>query len=423
MASLSWLLAQRFRQGLKRQQTTAQTEASNSPGFLSFISASSTLGIALGCTVLIAGLSIMNGFQQVLENRFLKLVPHLEYTTVNGGYRDWPTALATVQQAPGVASARAVIKTQAMVQQGSAFEGLQLTGIDVSSSAAPTHEIKNYMSARVWQALAETPRAVVLGQGLADKLGVVAGDALSVLIATEQDFRQPKRASLQVVGVFEFGGELDYRNGYLALDTAQDILQLGSSVTSIEVSLDDVYQAPQLAMQIGNQMNEYVYIEHWMRSQGHLYRDIQLVRVVMYLVLILVMAVACFNIVSTLVMTVQEKLSQIAILKTMGMRQMAILRVFIWQGLQSGCLGTLLGIIGGIGLTAALPTIVAAVEGVMGASVLSGDVYFVDTIPAQLLLRDVVLVASVALLMSVLATLYPAWQAAKVAPAQALHNH
>lgn len=419
MANLTWLLAQRFRQGLRRHEN----EASAGQGFLSFISASSTLGIALGCTVLIAGLSVMNGFQQVLETRFLKLVPHLEYTAVNGSYQDWPAALAKVQTAAGVESARAVIKTQAMVQQGNAFEGLQLTGIDVNRDPLQAHEIKKYMPDTVWQALQNTPRAVVLGQGLADKLNVSTGDSLSVLIATEQDFRQPQRERLQVVGVFEFGGELDYRSGYVALDTAQSMLQLGNSVTSIEVSLIDIFQAPQLAMQIGNQMNEYVYIEHWMRSQGHLYRDIQLVRVVMYLVLVLVMAVACFNIVSTLVMTVQEKLSQIAILKTMGMRQSGILRVFIWQGLQSGCFGTALGVFGGIALTAALPAVVAGIETLLGTSVLSGDVYFVDTIPAQLQVGDVVLVATVALVMSVLATLYPAWQAAKVAPAQALHNH
>lgn len=336
MAKLTWLLARRFRRNHGKN------------GFLSFISASSTLGIALGCAVLITGLAVMNGFQQVLETRFLRLVPHIEYTAVQGSFRDADSALSQLRSQPGVSTVQAVISTQAMVQQGTEFKGMQLTGIatDQNADHSQPHAVREFMPAATWQALQQTPAGVVLGQGLAQQLQVSNGDQLQVLVASGQDFREPKRHQLKVVGIFEFGGEIDFRQAFVRLDTAQQLAGLGQGVTSLQVQLSDIYAAPRLAMQLGNQLDEYVYIDHWMRSQGHLYRDIQLVRVVMYLILVLVMAVACFNIVSTLIMTVQEKMAQIAILKTMGMRQSALLRVFVWQGLQSGISGTLLGIAG-----------------------------------------------------------------------------
>ncbi|MEX1220590.1 MAG: lipoprotein-releasing ABC transporter permease subunit [Idiomarina sp.] len=412
MANLTWLLARRFRRNHGKN------------GFLSFISASSTLGIALGCAVLITGLAVMNGFQQVLETRFLKLVPHIEYTAVQGSFQSASGALQQLRSQPGVGSAQAVISTQAMVQQGTEFKGMQLTGIAVNDKAmSQQHAIAEFMPASTWQALQQTSAGVVLGAGLARQLQLSEGDQLQVLIASGQDFREPKRHQLKVVGTFEFGGELDYRQAFVGLNTAQQLMGLGEGVTSLQVQLTDIYAAPRLAMELGNQLDEYVYIDHWVRSQGHLYRDIQLVRVVMYLILVLVMAVACFNIVSTLIMTVQEKMAQIAILKTMGMRQSALLRVFVWQGLQSGISGTLLGILGGVVLALSLPKLIHFIEQMTGSTVLSGDVYFVDQVPTLLAVGDVVLVACVALIMSIVATLYPAWRAAQVSPAHALHNH
>ncbi|RUO65158.1 lipoprotein-releasing system permease protein [Pseudidiomarina planktonica] len=412
MANLTWLLARRFRRNHGKN------------GFLSFISASSTMGIALGCAVLITGLAVMNGFQQVLETRFLRLVPHIEYTAVQGSFKSANSALEQLRSQPSVTSAQAVISTQAMVQQGSEFKGMQLTGIAVNENTGnQPHAVREFMPASTWQALQQRSGGVVLGVGLAQQLQVSAGDQLQVLVASGQDFREPKRHQLQVVGTFEFGGELDYRQAFVGLKTAQQLTGLGEGVTSLQVQLADIYAAPRLAMELGNQLDEYVYIDHWVRSQGHLYRDIQLVRVVMYLILVLVMAVACFNIVSTLIMTVQEKMAQIAILKTMGMRHSALLRVFVWQGLQSGISGTVLGILGGILLALSLPELIHLIEQMSGSKVLSGDVYFVDQVPTLLAVGDVVLVGCVALVMSILATLYPAWRAAQVSPVHALHNN
>lgn len=402
--NLSWQLARRFRQRRERS------------GFISFISASSTLGIALGCMVFIAGLSVMNGFEKVLQERFLSLIPHVEFTAVNQQLKDPETILEISRVHPLVARASMVIRTQAMVQQGTNFTGVQVQGIDTSQPQALT----DYVSAATWQALHTTPKGVVLGQQLAQKLRVKSGDNVILLVAQNANFREPKRVALEVLGTFEFGGQVDHQYAYVSLSTARELVGIESGAIAVELYLTDVMQAQAVANEVGYQIQDYVYLDHWMRAQGHLYRDIQLVRFVMYLVLILVLAVACFNIVSTLIMTVQEKQRHIGILRTMGLQARQIMHVFIWQGVQNGLLGVGLGIVAGLTLTALLPQIMAAVQWLTGESILASDVYFINQIPVELHTMDVVVVSLTAMLMSVLATLYPAWRAAKTEIVQAI---
>lgn len=403
---LTWQLARRFRNRRDRS------------GFVSFISASSTLGIALGCMVFIAGLSVMNGFEKVLQERFLSLIPHVEFTAVNERLAD-PQQIIDVGLAhPAVVSAKPVIRTQGMVQQGAQFTGVQVQGIDTSQPQA----IQEYMSNEVWQALNIEPNAVVLGSELAKKLNVTAGDMVILLVAQNANFREPKRIRLNVQGIFEFGGQVDHQFAYVSLKTAREMVGIDGGATAVELTLANVMQAQQVANEIGYNIKDYVYLDHWMRSQGHLYRDIQLVRMVMYLVLILVLAVACFNIISTLIMTVQEKQRHIGILRTMGLRGKQVMQVFVWQGLQNGLIGTVLGTIAGVILTLVLPDLMSWLQWLSGESLLASDVYFINQIPVHLELADVMLVPMVALLMSVLATLYPAWRAAKLEIVQAISH-
>lgn len=394
---LAWLLARRFRRGRERSR------------FLSFISASSTFGIALGCMVFIVGLSVMNGFGQVLEERFLKLVPHVEFRAVEGALQHPEMIFQLAEQHPEVRSARANIRTQALVQQGREFIGVEVNGIDPKQPQA----IADYMSAAVWQQLNE-PNTVVLGRGLAAKLDVAPGDVVRLVVAAERGFQAPKRVNLTVAGVFRFGGQVDYQMAYVNLATARTLIGLESGVTGVELEVTDLFGAERIANEIGYQLRDYVYLDHWMRAQGHLYRDIQMVRVVMFLVLILVLAVACFNIVSTLVMTVQEKRRHIGVLRTMGLRRSGLIKVFMLQGLQNGAVGVAAGSVAGILLSLSLPTLLTWLESLSGSSILASDVYFVDRIPVLIQSTDVVLVALVGLGMSLVATLYPAWQAAKV---------
>lgn len=403
--SLSWQLARRFRQ--RRQRS----------GFLSFISASSTLGIALGCMVFITGLSVMNGFEKVLQERFLSLTPHVEFTAVETKLKDPDGLIKTSLAYPEVVAATAVIRTQAMVQQGTEFTGVQMQGVDTNEPQA----IEEYLAATTWQALKSTPNGVVMGAQLAAKLKLKPGDPMVILVGQNGNFREPKRQRLELVGTFNFGGQIDHQFAYISLATARQLIGLDSGVTAVELKLNNIFQAQQVANQLGQQIKDYVYLDHWMRAQGHLYRDIQLVRMVMYMVLLLVLAVACFNIVSTLIMTVQEKQRHIGILRTMGLRASVVMRVFIWQGLQNGLLGVALGVATGIGLTLMLPALMGVIEQLSSRTILASDVYFVNYIPTDLQWRDVLVVAVTALLMSLLATIYPAWRAAKTEIIEAIN--
>ncbi len=406
---LTFKLAQRF------------SERRSRSGLFAFIASSSTVGIVLGCAVLIASLSMMNGFQNVLEQKLLKAVPHVSFTKVEGTFDNWQSMVDIAKRDSRVIEAYPVIKQTAMLRSGDQFKGIVLEGI---AAAGPHPSVTEFFSSGALSAL-ETPNTIVLGQGIANSYGVEVGDTLELLVADQssQQFRSPQRHGLKVVGLFEFGGELDHQMGYVSLDTARLIGEIEQGVSAIELKVSDVFQAPRIANSVGNQLPELVYVDHWMRTQGHLYRDIELVRTVIYLVLVLVMAVACFNIVSTLVMTVTKKRPQIAMLKTMGLDNRRVVATFFWQGTLSGLKGAAWGSILGIALASALPDIILLLERLLHFQVLSDDVYFVSEVPSQWRWFDVVLVSSVAVVMSAVATLYPAWRATQIEPAQALHEH
>ncbi|MGM0905685.1 MAG: lipoprotein-releasing ABC transporter permease subunit [Pseudomonadota bacterium] len=407
---LAWLIARRFRQGTTKQ------------GFLSFISASSTIGIALGCAVLIAALSMMNGFNQVLQNKLLAVVPQVEYSAVEGHLDDWELVAEIAERHPQVVATAPGINSTVMVQTQSTFHGIQVRGVSAEQEQKVS-SLSDYVSKDDWQRW-QQKGGLLLGAGLAEKLELKVGDSVSLLTPekSEQGFRSPERVRLKVTGLFQFGGQIDYHNAYVSLDTAMDELDFARDVSSVRLRVQDVFSAPAVAREVGNELPELVYLDDWTRSHGHLYRDIELVRWVVYLVLILVMAVACFNIVSTLIMTVAKKRSQIAMLKTLGMKDKTLLQSFVLQGFMNGLYGVVIGCVCGILLAQFLPNIMLALETWFNFDVLSSDIYFVGEVPSEWIWPDVLLVAGVALLMSLLATLYPAWRAVKVEPAKALHQ-
>ncbi|MFV1466783.1 lipoprotein-releasing ABC transporter permease subunit [Idiomarina sp. HB] len=407
---LAWLIARRFRQGTAKQ------------GFLSFISASSTIGIALGCAVLIAALSMMNGFNQVLQNKLLAVVPQIEYSAVEGALDDWELVAEIAERNPQVVATAPGVNATVMVQTQSTFHGIQVRGVSAEHEQKVS-SLSDYVSKEDWQRW-QQKGGLLLGAGLAEKLDLEVGDSVSLLTPekSERGFRSPERVRLQVTGLFQFGGQIDYHNAYVSLDTAINELDFARDVSSVRLRVKDVFSAPAVARQVGNELPELVYLDDWTRSHGHLYRDIELVRWVVYLVLILVMAVACFNIVSTLIMTVAKKRSQIAMLKTLGMKDKTLLQSFVLQGIMNGLYGVVIGCVCGILLAQLLPSIMLTLETWFNFDVLSSDIYFVGEVPSEWIWSDVFLVAGVALLMSLLATLYPAWRAVKVEPAKALHQ-
>ena len=401
-------------------------------GFSTFISASSTIGIALGTMILIVVLSAMNGFEKALANKLLSIVPHAELMSVNNPIPQWPESIKRLQNSPQVVAAAPVIILTGMMQHKTQLKALEIRGVDVNLETSVS-DIENYIVEGNWQALSHKKNnesmanGVVIGAGVAKKLSVKLGDNVQLLLPSNNDtikqnmFAAPIKRYVKIVGIFKFGGVIDDTLAYVSLEQASDIKGYKpDEAQGIRFKFDDVFAAPTIIRNIAYKFDHYVYIKDWTRTQGHLFNDIQMVRMVMFVVLVLVIAVASFNIVSTLIMAVNNKKGDIAILKTMGASSKLIMLTFIYQGLVNGLLGSVIGGILGVFLALNLADIIAFLEHLFTLTLLSADVYFIDHIPSHLHMPDVYITMLTALIMSLIATIYPAWRATKIEPAQVL---
>ncbi|MBL0623232.1 lipoprotein-releasing ABC transporter permease subunit LolE [Aeromonas veronii] len=391
-------------------------------GFIAFISASSLIGIALGVMALILGLSAMNGFERELKDRVLSVVPQGELDAVERPLPDWPRLRDYLLAQPGVEAAAPVIRLNGLLEHGSALKGVQLRAV-LPDLEANLSDAGKYMTGRGLRELQPGERGVILGKTIADKLGVKVGDSVALLLPQGGDqagIKNPRREALTVVGLLEIGGQLDGLLGFMHLADAQAITGMGSDVEGFSLRVNDVLNAQNITIAAAQQFPHHVYIRSWMNSQGYLYQDIQMVRTVMYVVMLMVVAVACFNIVSTLVMAVNEKRSEIAILKTMGASPGQIRLTFVIQGMVNGVAGALLGaLLGGL-LSSKLTQILSVVEKLIGHRFLNPDIYFIDFLPTELHMQDLLIVTYAAILMSLVATLYPAWRASGLVPSREL---
>ncbi|HHQ4708601.1 TPA: lipoprotein-releasing ABC transporter permease subunit LolE [Aeromonas veronii] len=391
-------------------------------GFIAFISASSLIGIALGVMALILGLSAMNGFERELKDRVLSVVPQGELDAVERPLPDWPRLRDYLLAQPGVEAVAPVIRLNGLLEHGSALKGVQLRAV-LPELEANLSDAGKYMTGRGLRELQPGERGVILGKTIADKLGVKVGDTLGLLLPQGGDqtgIKNPRREALTVVGLLEIGGQLDGLLGFMHLADAQAITGMGSDVEGFSLRVSDVLKAQSITVAAAQQFPHHVYIRSWMNSQGYLYQDIQMVRTVMYVVMLMVVAVACFNIVSTLVMAVNEKRSEIAILKTMGASPGQIRLTFVIQGMVNGVAGALLGaLLGGL-LSSKLTQILSVVEKLIGHRFLNPDIYFIDFLPTELHMQDLLIVTGAAILMSLVATLYPAWRASGLVPSREL---
>ncbi len=402
-------------------------------GFSAFISASSTIGIALGVMVLIVVLSAMNGFEKVLTEKLLAIVPHVELDMADKPIDNWPESIKKLQQQPEVITAAPVIKITGMLQHGTKFKAVEIRAVEPQLETLVS-SIDHYIVQGRWHALTEqnnvpVKRAgIIIGRGMAKKLELSVGDKVQLLLSENNKnhdlktvFATPMSKSVEIVGIFKFGGTLDDTLAYMSLQQGQEMMGYSSNeVHSVRIKITDVLDAQVLARKIAYQFDHSVVINNWTQSQGHVYKDIQLVRLVMLIALVLVIAVASFNIVATLIMAVNDKKGDIAILKTMGASALVIMLTFIVQGLVNGVLGSLIGALLGIYIAENLTEVVTNIEQVFGVQFLSGDVYFIDYLPSSLHLSDVYTTVVTALVMSLLATIYPAWRATKIEPAQVL---
>ena len=390
--------------------------------FISFISMSSTVGIALGCFVLILLLSVMNGFEKELTNRILSVIPHGElYSVDKRGIDNLDAQRYRLEQDERIARVTPYTKLTGMLQYKGELKAIELTGIIAADNQ---QYFEDRVSQPQWLSFQANDKGVLIGQGIAEKLGVQPGDAVQVLVpvaTNDLTFKAPKTITLTVSGFLSIGGELDNLVGLMHLDMASNAAEITSKAQGMQFTFYNAYSANEIMREIGYSYPQAVYMSDWTRTQGHLYNDIQLVRAVVYIALVLVIGVACFNIVSSLVMAVREKQAAIAILKTMGATDSLIRTIFILQGIINGVVGITTGVLLALLVAPNLSAIVLFIENALGIEVLSGDIYFIDFLPSELHWGDVGITIAVALTLCVLATLYPAQKAVKISPSSALH--
>lgn len=396
---------------------------------VALISKFSAIGIALGVAVLIVGLSAMNGFERELNSRILAVVPHTEIT-VNphdneATLNHWRNLAERLKTNKKITALSPFVSFTALVENGNKLKVVQVKGVD-KQAEDQVSSLGKFVEGDGWQKFAEEG-GLVLGSGIAKALDVKAGDWVSLLISQpngEDQMAQPNRERVQVTAILRLDGQLDHSYALLALPQAQELMGYREDqITGVELKVDDPFKVQEMDYSILNDYPQLLYIQNWVAKFGYMYRDIQLIRTVMYIAMVLVIGVACFNIVSTLIMAVKDKQGDIAIMRTLGANNGFIKQIFIWYGLLAGMKGCLIGIVLGVVLALNLTPIIQGIETLLGKKLLSDGIYFVDFLPSELHWFDVVLVLVAALVLSLLASLYPASRAAKLQPAQVLSNH
>jgi lipoprotein-releasing system permease protein len=402
---------------------TRARRGSGRNGFVSFIAAISMLGIALGVAALIVVLSVMNGFQEELRTRILAVASHIEIRALNGAMADWRAVARIAQTNPHVKSAAPYVLGQAMLSAGEVNRGALVRGVDPALEDQVA-DFSKHMRAGSLADLRPDAFGIVLGAELARALGVRLGD--SVLLIAPQGMvtpagTLPRVKSFHVTGVFEIGMfEFDSGLALINLSDAQKLYRLGDGVSGVRLKLDDLFAAPRVAFDLLPVLPLNVEVRDWTQSHANFFRAVAIEKRMMFLILTLIVAVAAFNIVSAQVMVVTDKQADIAILRTQGAAPASILAIFLIQGALVGALGTLLGVVGGLALAFNVDTVVPFVEHVLGVQFLDKSVYYISELPSQVQRGDVITVASIALVLTLLATLYPSWRAARVNPAEAL---
>jgi len=399
------------------------TRAKRRNHFISFISLISMAGIALGVAALIVVLSVMNGFQQELRARILAVVSHVQLSGPGNRLEDWRKVAEAARTQSHVIAAAPFVNAQGMLTFGQGVRGAIVRGV-VPSLEDQVADIGRHMRSGSLEALTPGEFRIVLGAELARAIGALPGDKVA-LIAPQGSVTPagviPRLKQFTVAGIFEVGMfEYDSSLALIHLADAQKLYQLGDAVSGVRLKLDDLFVARSVSARLNAALSPAVWASDWTRSHANFFRAVEIEKRVMFIILTLIVAVAAFNIVSTLVMLVTDKQADIAILRTLGAAPGGIMQIFVVQGAMIGVIGTLIGVVGGVLLGWNVDTVVPAVEHALGFKFLAADVYYISDLPSDVQLRDVATIGLVSLAMSFVATLYPSWRAARVNPAEAL---
>lgn len=391
--------------------------------FVSFISLSSMLGIGMGVMVLVTVLSVMNGFDQEIHNRFFGMAPEITVSGMNERLSDWQAVAKKLKSIPEISAIAPYVGGQGLLTHEGQVLPVVLTGVSPEQEVGVNH-LNDKMLAGSMKDLHDF--GVILGKGIADNLGLMVGDKVTIMIpqATVTPAGMiPRFKRFNVVGVFSAGTgfNFDTRLAFINISDAQKLLQMGDDVSGVKMKINNVYQAPELSDRISKLLGSEYQVGNWTQQYGAFFDAVKMEKTMMFMILLLIIAVAAFNLVSSLVMVVSDKQAEIAILRTIGATPSTILWIFIVQGMMVGVVGTILGLIGGLILANNATAIVNGLQSLMNIKVLSSSIYFVDYLPSKVLFSDLWQICLAALIMSFLATIYPARRASKTVIAEALH--
>ncbi len=399
--------------------------ASPRRGFVSLIAGIAILGLSLGVAVLIVVLSVMNGFEEVLRTRILSLTAHATISGLEGRIANWRPQVDEVARFPGVLAAAPYIEEQAMMTHGGNSAGILMRGI-LPDAERRVADLGPHLLSGALSDLIPGKYRVILGKALADELGARVGDRV-VLMVAQGDVTPvgvlPRMRAFQVAGVLSVGMyEYDRRIALVAMQDAAKLTRMGDDITGIRLNVADMYAAPRIVRAAALALGGGYDVDDWTNQHVNFFRSIEITKRMLFVILSLVVAVAAFNVVSTMVMVVKDKRRDIAILRTFGSSPRSILSVFVVQGSLIGMLGIAGGVVLGVLIAVNLQQLVHGLESIVGFKFLDARVYFMSDLPAHVRLSDVLQVCSVAFLLACVSTLYPAWRAARLLPAESLRN-
>lgn len=395
------------------------TRARRSNHFISFIALVSMIGLTLGVAVLITVLAVMNGFDRELKNRVLGMVPQATVSSTQI-LTDWPVLAKKIEQQPHVTGVAPFTQLQGMITAQGQVAGVMVTGIDPSLEKNVSIIHNNMVQGSIDQ-LKPGEFGIVLGKQLTDSLGLTLNDNVTLVLPEATPSAAgviPRFKRFKIVGIFSIGAEVDSALGYIALNDAATLLRLPDGAQGIRMKLDNIFLAPEVSREIVRELPGNFYASDWTYTHGNLFSAIQMEKAMVSLLLFLIVLVAAFNIVSSLVMVVTDKKADIAILRTLGASPRTITKIFMVQGTIIGVIGTLAGAVLGIVFASSVSGLLGWINTTFGLHLF--DAYFINYLPTYLRWQDVLLIVTVSLLLSFLATIYPAWRAAKIQPAEAL---
>ncbi len=399
--------------------------ASPKRGFVSLIAGIAILGLAVGVAVLIVVLSVMNGFEEELRTRILSITAHATITGLEGRIADWRPQVTAVAHFPGVLAAAPYIEEQAMMTRAGRSSGVLMRGV-LPDQERRVADLGRHLLAGQLGDLRPGDYRVILGKALADELGARVGDRVVIMVA-QGDVTPigvlPRMRAFQVAGILSVGMyEYDRRIALVAMQDAAKLLRMGDEITGIRLNLADLYAAPRIVRAAAIALGGDYAVDDWTNQHVNFFRSIEITKGMLFVILSLVVAVAAFNVVSTMVMVVKDKRRDIAILRTFGSSPRSILSVFIVQGSLIGGLGIAGGLALGVLISVNLQDLVHGLESIVGFKFLDARVYFMSDLPAHVRLADVVRICGIAFVLACASTLYPAWRAARLLPAESLRN-